>query len=295
MVAMAFTLAHISDPHLAPLPAPNPLELFSKRGLGFINWLRKRRAIHRPEVLAALVADLKAQAPDHIAVTGDLVNLSLTSEFALAHAWLERLGLAADVTLVPGNHDAYVRAAASLALRHWSDYMRGDKGESFPFVRRRGPLALIGLSTSLPTLPLAATGRLHGDQLARLGALLQHLGREGAFRVVLIHHPPVPGANRFRRLSDAAALRAVLRTHGAELILHGHHHEASLAWLPGPRADIPVVGVPSASGAAGHRDDPAGYNLYKIEGSPGTFRCSMIMRGLRAGSIGEMGRQLLLS
>ena len=41
-----FTLAHLSDIHLAPLPKLNPLELFSKRGLGYINWLRKRRSIH---------------------------------------------------------------------------------------------------------------------------------------------------------------------------------------------------------------------------------------------------------
>ena len=64
----------------------------SKRGLGYLNWLRKRRAIHRPEVLAAIVADLKAQQPDHIAVTGDLVNLSLSNEFAPARAWLDALG-----------------------------------------------------------------------------------------------------------------------------------------------------------------------------------------------------------
>jgi 3',5'-cyclic AMP phosphodiesterase CpdA len=95
-----FTLAHLSDPHLAPLPWPTPLELLSKRGLGYINWLRKRRSIHRPETLAALVADLKRQAPDHIAVTGDLVNLSLSNEFGSALAWLETLGSPRDVTAI---------------------------------------------------------------------------------------------------------------------------------------------------------------------------------------------------
>jgi len=289
-----FVLAHLSDPHLGPLPAPHPFELLSKRGLGFINWLRKRRAIHRPNVLAALVADLKGRAPDHIAVTGDLVNLSLTNEFAPARAWLERLGNPDDVSLVPGNHDAYVRAAVGLALRDWGDYMRGDTGENFPFVRRRGPLALIGLSTSLPTLPLAATGRLHGDQLARLGEMLQQLDREGAFRVIMIHHPPVAGANYFRRLTDAAALRDVLQKYGAELVLHGHHHEASLAWLPGPQSRIPTVGVPSASGAPGHHDDPAGYNLYEIDGAPGSWRCTMVERGWRGDGLSELSRQPLL-
>ena len=290
-----FVLAHLSDPHLGPLPTPLVLELLSKRGLGYLNWLRKRRAIHRPEVLAALVADLKDKAADHIAVTGDLINLSLSNEFAPARAWLDRLGNPNDVTLVPGNHDAYVRAAADRALRHWGDYMRGDAGENFPFVRRRGPLALIGLSTSLPTLPLAATGRLHGGQLARLGAVLAELGREGMFRVVLIHHPPAPGTNYFRRLTDAEALREVLRRHGAELVLHGHHHAAELVWLAGPWAAIPCVGVPSASGAPGRHDDPAGYNIYEIEGAPDAWRCTMVAHGLRGDDVVELSRETLLS
>ena len=289
-----FVLAHLSDPHLAPLPFPNPLELLSKRGLGYINWLRKRRSIHRADMLAALVADLKGHAPDHVAVTGDLVNLSLSNEFATARVWLAGMGEPGNVTVVPGNHDCYVRAAAKFADRVWSDYMRGDGGEGFPFVRRRGPLALIGLSTSLPTLPLAATGHLHGDQLDRLGEVLAKLKRE-AFRVVLIHHPPFEGANYFRRLTNAGALRDVLREHGAELVLHGHHHEASLHWLPGPQLRIPVVGVPSASGAPGRHDEPAGYNLYEIEGAWGAWRCTMIARGWRNGGFGEVSRQPLFA
>src|SRR5262245_23910288 len=150
-----FVLAHLSDPHLGPLPTPGPTEFLSKRGLGYLNWLRKRRAIHRPEVLAAIVADLKNQHTDHIAVTGDLLNLSLPDEFARSRGWLDALGAPSDVTFVPGNHDFYVRGAAPLPGQHWADHMRGDAGESFPFVRRRGAVALIGVSTSLATLPLA--------------------------------------------------------------------------------------------------------------------------------------------
>jgi 3',5'-cyclic AMP phosphodiesterase CpdA len=288
-----FTLAHLSDPHLAPLPTPNPLELFSKRGLGYINWLRKRHRIHRGEVLAAIVADMKAQAPDHIAVTGDLVNLSLSTEFGLARAWLERLGDPSVVSLVPGNHDAYVRAAGDFALRDWGNYMQGDDQESFPYVRRRAHVALIGLSTSLPTLPLSATGLLHGDQLDRLGGVLDQLAGEHAFRVVLIHHPPTDGANRFRRLNGAAALREVLRKHGAELVLHGHHHEASLVWLAGPWSAIPCIGVPSASGAAGRDVDPARYQQWEIDGESGVWRCTLVRRGLNDGGIGEIERQPL--
>jgi 3',5'-cyclic AMP phosphodiesterase CpdA len=284
-------LAHLSDIHLAPLPVPRPAELLSKRGLGFINWLRKRKAMHRPEVLAAIVADVKAQTPGHIAVTGDLVNLSLSNEFAPARAWLERLGPPDRVTFVPGNHDAYVRGADERAKREWHATMSGDAGESFPFVRRRGFVALVGLSTSLPTLPLAATGKLGEGQLQRLGEVLGALGREGMFRAVLIHHPPT-GDNYFRRLVDGQAFLEVLRKHGAELVLHGHHHTASLVWLSGPRYTIPCVGVPSASCARGYHDDPAGYNLYEIDGEPGAWRCTMISRGFSPESeaIDELAR-----
>ena len=106
----AFTLAHLSDPHLAPLPAPRLRELAGKRALGYLNWTRNAHKIHRREVLDALVADMRAQRPDHIAVTGDLVNIALEAEFAPARAWLESVGTPEHVTVVPGNHDAYVRA-----------------------------------------------------------------------------------------------------------------------------------------------------------------------------------------
>ena len=100
-----FVLAHISDIHLAPLPTPRITELMSKRGLGYLNWLRKRRAIHQREVLDAIVSDLKAHKPDHIAITGDLVNLSLSNEFEPARSWLEGLSTPSQASLVPGNHD----------------------------------------------------------------------------------------------------------------------------------------------------------------------------------------------
>ena len=85
-----FVLAHLSDAHLAM--RPRPADLAGKRGLGFINWQRKRKAIHRVEVLDAVSQDVKARSPEHIAMTGDLVNLSLPAEYRRARAWLETSG-----------------------------------------------------------------------------------------------------------------------------------------------------------------------------------------------------------
>lgn len=300
MTRSMFVLAHLSDPHLGPLPQPRLTELIGKRATGFLNWRRKRHLIHRGDVLARIVADLKAQAPDHIAVTGDLVNISLAGEYAPARAWLAALGPPHDVTLVPGNHDAYVRATARHPQLHWGDYMRGDDAAetAFPFVRRRGPLALIGLSTAVPTAPLMATGRLGGEQLRRLAEALDRCGRERRFRVVLIHHPPISKpARHFKRLLDGADFRAVLAQHGAELVIHGHDHEVSLIELEGPQRRIPVVGVPSASEAPPGEHDPAGYNLYRIEGRGGGWHCEAIARGLsREGeAVVEIKRTMLVN
>ena len=286
-----FTLAHLSDPHLAPLPAPRWRELIGKRLTGYINWQRRRRFIHDPVVLAKIVADLKSQSPGAIAVTGDLTNIALPQEFVGGRAWLAALGAPADVTVIPGNHDAYVRAAAAEPERQWGDFMHGDDGAGgFPFVRRRGPLVLIGLSTAVPTAPFMATGRVGDAQLARLGETLAALAREPVFRVVLIHHPPVSRAKRHKRLTDAAEFLRVIATHGAELVLHGHDHRHMLNWLSGPGgARVPAVGAPSASAAFGMSKDSAAYNLYAIDGTPGAWTCEMISRGV--GSAGTVMQQ----
>jgi 3',5'-cyclic AMP phosphodiesterase CpdA len=291
-----FVLAHLTDPHIAPLPAPRIGELLGKRALGFLNWQRRRSGVHRTDVLDAIVRDLKARPFDHLAVTGDLINIALEAEFAPARAWLEQLGPPDKVTFVPGNHDAYVESGLEEGRRHWRAYMCGDDLESFVFVRRRGPVALIGLSSAVPTPPFMATGRLGSRQLAQLDAVLAALGREGAFRVVLIHHPPVSKASHhIKRLMDSAELHAVLRGHGAELLIHGHDHVRSLVWLDGPIAPIPALGAPSASARANGTDEPAAYHLFEIDGKPGAWRCTMTARGFsRDGdTITELSRQSL--
>lgn len=326
-----FVLAHLSDPHLGPIPTPPLGELLNKRGLGLINWYRKRHRHHRADVLDAIVADMHAQAPGHIAVTGDLVNISLPAEYARAARWLDRVGTPRDVTLVPGNHDAYIKRVAGHAAQHWGEYMRGDsvsrhpearaegaprramatpsfeaRGEAplapqddviFPFVRRRGPLALVALTTSVPTGPFMATGRLGDEQLARFGDILAALKHEPVFRVVLIHHPPIPNRGHYmKRLVDAPKLRALLARHGAELLLHGHNHAQQLMWLDGPKGRIPAVGVPSASAIISKHDEPAAYNLYRIVGAPGAWQCEVVVRGLREGHNGvtELARHPLI-
>jgi 3',5'-cyclic AMP phosphodiesterase CpdA len=166
---------------------------------------------------------------------------------------------------------------------------RGDAA-AFPYLRVRGPAALIGVSTAVPTAPFLATGRLGAPQIARMAELLA--GAAAQFRVVLIHHPPhVVPQSRLKRLVDAAAFREAIATVGAELVIHGHDHRGSLAWIDGPRGRVPVIGVPSASAAFGTDHDAAGYNLYRIGGCPGDWTCEVARRGLGAdGAVSESER-----
>ena len=278
----AFTLAHLSDPHLPPLPAARLRDFAGKRALGYLNWTRNRHKFHRRDVLDTLVSDMQAQSPDQIAVTGDLVNLALEAEFAPSRVWLESVGTPNRVTVIPGNHDSYVRATQHRFAEAWRDYLTGDEtdgGEPFPFVRRRGPLALIGVSSALPTPPLMATGRLGGSQLQALERILVTLSAEQAFRVLLVHHPLRSDA-RMKRLTDSQALLALLKRHGVELVLHGHDHVHSTIWIDGPQRKIPAIGVPSASALAHGRYPAAAYNLFSVQREGAAWRCEQTVRGL---------------
>lgn len=268
---MTFRLAHLSDLHLGPMPRVTPRALMNQRVLGYLSWRRHRYRVHRSEVLEALVADLHEQALDHVAVTGDLVNISLPAEFVQAAAWLRRLGGPDWITVIPGNHDAYVEMKWREAWAHWSEYMSGDQpgtadGESatFPFLRRRGEVAMIGLSTAVATPPTFATGRLGRRQLHALDGVLDGLEPEPC-RVVLLHHPPVATMTDYRRrLVDADGFARALRRARVDLVLCGHQHVFQLGALPSAGGSTPVVGAPSASLHGGDRHHEGGYIIYDL-------------------------------
>jgi 3',5'-cyclic AMP phosphodiesterase CpdA len=296
-----YTLAHLSDLHATPVEPRGPLPLLGKRALGFLSWQVSRRHAHKPEVLEALIEDLHAQAPDHVAVTGDLTNISLEDEFPAARRWLERIGDPAWVSAVPGNHDAYVRVPRARAWDLWNEWLRPDDdwrgaavpGTGFPSVRVRGPLALVGLCSAQPTLPFLAGGSLGAAQLERLEAALVALRARSLVRIVLVHHAAVPGMVSARRaLWDAPALAAVLARTGAELVLHGHLHRQRFGALHGPDGEIPVVCVRSSSDCGSKPEKSAQYHLIDVESDGGKPRLSLRVRGLdpatgRFAAVGE--------
>jgi 3',5'-cyclic AMP phosphodiesterase CpdA len=291
-----FILAHLSDPHLGPLSSFRAFELFNKRFTGYANWRRQRRHVHDMAVLDLIVTDILRHVPHHVACTGDVAHIGLPTEFQTAVRFLDRLGPRDSVSFVPGNHDAYVNASLVPLARELAPWTTSDNGESgFPFLKVRGPVALIGLNTGTPTLPLMATGKLGQRQIERAEALLREAASRGLTRVVLIHHPPhVGGAKRGRELLDAAAFAAMLKRAGADLVLHGHNHSSTLAWRDGPDGPVPIIGVPSASMGPKSHHEQAGWHLIRIEPNAGKPRITVSRRGLMAdGTVGELGEMML--
>jgi 3',5'-cyclic AMP phosphodiesterase CpdA len=319
-------LAHLSDVHLAPVVGFWPHYWGPKRVLGFLNWQGRRRARHRREIVDRLIADVHAQAVDHIAITGDLVNLGLPREIGAAREWLRSVGPAELVSVVPGNHDIYARHWRDPGVARWQGYMTScpwghgferrlaeEAGEDFPahptgelrfpYVRRVGEIVIVGLNSARPTPPAQAWGRLGRDQLRRAALLLERLGAEGHFRCVLIHHPPLlRQASAGKRLRDARPFERILATTGAELVLHGHNHVDMLARGPEPSAEgepprFTAIGVASASAAIAAGKEPlARYHLYEIGRTGTAWQVTLVRRGLLepAGPVVEIERLQLL-
>ncbi|TPW31847.1 metallophosphoesterase [Martelella alba] len=289
-----FTLAHISDAHLGPLPRVSPRELFSKRITGYINWHRNRARHHKGDTVEQLLLAIADQHPDHLAITGDLVNLATHTEIDNAARWLESVGDPHQVSLIPGNHDAYVAGAYARVNEAWRPFMAGDAAQPrsrrdeqqfFPYIRRRGPVALIGCSSAIASPPFLAIGTFGKKQARATAELLKKAGEEGLFRVVMIHHPPIKGAaSRHKRLIGIRRFAAAISTGGCELVLHGHTHLNTINFIETPRGKTPVIGIAAAGQGPGGKKPPSAFNLIRIAGTAGAYSFTCTRHGLSGDS-----------
>ncbi len=268
-----YRLAHVTDPHFRSFEGARLGDFLGKRAVGALNVVVNRRRKHKMELLEALGEDVRREAPDHLALTGDLSNVSLDAEWREALRWLEATGRAPGATtVIPGNHDAYVaevvasRSFERLFAPFQMSDLPGTTAPAYPFVQLRGPLALVALNSCVATGDLGAWGELGVAQLDEAAALLAAPALRGKTRVVLLHHPPVKlKGGEDRNLKDREAFAAMMARAGADLILHGHDHRDETAALPGPGgAAIPVIGAGSAS-YAGSPDKRARYNIYEFD------------------------------
>jgi hypothetical protein len=262
-----FRLAHITDPHVGPLPRPRLYQLLNKRITGYVNWRRNRGASHDMTLLGGLVADLRQVAPDHIACTGDLCNLGLPSEWESSRIFLDGLGSPEEVSFVPGNHDAYIEGSLEGLLRACAPYTKGDDGVAnrFPYLRLRGGVALSACRRPFrPCLRRQRADRAQADGGSGSAARRSRAARPVPSRD---DPPSAPrgGAAPGRNLTDAPRFEAMLARVGAELVIHGHNHTAPSPFCPvrgGRGAGDRRASASAKGGVVVHR---AGYHLYTID------------------------------
>lgn len=267
-------LVHITDPHLTSLAGWRPGPRAGKRWLSWLSWQRGRRHRHRRDRLDALVDALKRDTPDAWAVTGDLCQIGLEREAIEARQWLETLAPPESTLVVPGNHDLFAADSAAWIHRRWAEYLHVDpERPEWPVVRRHGDVVLIGLNSAIVTPVLLARGRVGRRVRDRLERVLE--AHRDAYRVILIHHPPLPGACKPRKaLADDGELSAVIARHRPALVLHGHLHR-NAGWpessAAGPAARIYCTASASASGKQG----AAAARIFEIERRGAGFETEM--------------------
>jgi 3',5'-cyclic AMP phosphodiesterase CpdA len=258
-----------------------------------------RKSVHKPFAVRAVAEEVKRARIDHVAITGDLTNLALESEFELVRRFLEDdLGMPPEkVSVVPGNHDLYTRGSAHKRRfeAYCGDWIASDLpeigtdhfGARYPFVKLRGPVAIIGLSSAVPRAPLMAAGKFGSAQLDQFRKLLAHPEVEKRTKVILQHHPAHNLKNKvaafLEGLHDSKHLvRSLARLeHG--LILHGHSHIRVRRQIVTPVGRIDVVGATSASLLSDHPHRHAGFNLYEFDDASGR------LVGLEAHVLGDDG------
>jgi 3',5'-cyclic AMP phosphodiesterase CpdA len=217
-----------------------------------------------PDVVAGLRADLAAQAPDRILVSGDLTMRARAGQFRAARAMLESVGR--PWMSVPGNHDLPLDRVVSRAARPLAGYCRYIDAQPEPVLRADG-LHVLGLSTARPYLWKG--GRIDAGQVARIGAEFAGPAR---LKVLMVHHPVFRSAQRPDETMVYGAGRALhaAAAAGVDVVLCGHDHVQAQADLAEERPGLARHMIGLMSGTACSRrvraDESQSYTLLDLAG-----------------------------
>jgi 3',5'-cyclic AMP phosphodiesterase CpdA len=179
---------------------------------------RDDAAIH--EAIAAFVARTQ---PELIVATGDLTHRGRPAQHDRAAAFLR--GLGAPVVAVPGNHDIPYSFPARFA-QPWREFDR--VWETTEPVYSTDGVHLVGVNSVRPWRH--QSGGIGDAQLARVAQRLAE-APAGALRVVALHHQLIgaPWRTRKKPVARRNHVLASLVDAGAELILGGHIHQATVS------------------------------------------------------------------
>ncbi|MBM3198523.1 MAG: metallophosphoesterase, partial [Chlamydiae bacterium] len=221
----SFRFAHLSDLHFLSLSF-GLSQFFSKRWIGNLNLLLRRRREFDHSLLQELLPLFAREKLDFVLLSGDVSCSSLEQEFLQAQSFtqqVERLGI--PVISLPGNHDHYTRKAAKERTFYKffpSDELREQRLSVKPL---QEPWWLITLDTTISTPLFCCHGAFSEEIEHRLHASLATLPPDA--KVILANHFPLQHPSL--ALQREKALLALLQRYPQiKLYLHGHTHQRSI-------------------------------------------------------------------
>jgi len=216
----------------------------------------------------ALKTILKESGPDFICITGDVVDRPWKSSFLKAKSFInevEALCKTGKVYVIPGNHDAIFGGFGISRFRKFLNQPL-DFVEHLPI--GLVDLCIIGVNSTFPAIKdLWTSGRVTKNRMERLSKSLEKLAGDlgpfrfrNAFKIVLIHHHPLPTVtNKFEGmvyLKNSGEFLNEMVKHEISLILHGHQHDPcdfSVNYNVGGETDF--ITILSAGTALKHTDE----------------------------------------
>ena len=185
-----------------------------------------------PEVEQALARLVEQVEPQLVVASGDLSHRGRREQLERAAAFLRSLG--PPVLAVPGNHDLPYTPARF--VRPWAEFEH--VWETTEPVRSLPGLHVVGINSARPFHH--QSGGLGGGRLERAVARLE-VAEPGALRVAVLHHHLAGApwrASRKRPLARRKHVLHALAAAGADLVLGGHIHQATVV----ERHELEAVG-----------------------------------------------------
>jgi Icc protein len=224
------TIAHLSDLHLLEEGHERRATAGRVR-LGFLSFGRRLDAVDRRRRARDALRRAYQAGADHVILTGDLTEDGVDAQFEVLADVLHAAPFAdSQVTLIPGNHDAYDDAGAFARaldgpLRRWAPTSRAGMPLELDEV------TVVPVSTSMHQHYTRSAGRIEGEQLENVHRVASDARGNGRAVIAAVHHPPLgwafPPANWIDGLANRAAMRGLFEAHPNLHALHGHTHSAT--------------------------------------------------------------------
>ncbi len=255
-------VAHVSDVHmLESRPAVGSTYTWSVR---LVSYARRLDFTSRARKLSRALTSAALCGATHFVISGDLTEIGSDAQFdAFAAALHDAKITPENVTLVPGNHDAYTSANGwARALDGPLRAFRGSSAHAPGSVVDRGDVVFLPVDSSCFQSIARSGGHVTDATALAIESRLADPAFKGRAVVLVQHHPPYAhksGAwNWIDGLRGAARLTELLSRSENVQLLHGHLH----------RATEHILGKSRIFGAPAVVDDgeTARVRFYDVEG-----------------------------